>query len=302
MDYLSNGGALFCAATCWGHLQLCPNEKLKDIDLYKFLKDYMGMILTEDVLSFPDEIKVSENNAKYSHLDLAINKITSNPDKIKKYSGTLSYGLDILNDEGILTCQRISEIKDLIRIKCEDSGCFPFPTEKCPLKNPLEKNICKLLGKCYNYTDGEKAPVIDLFPGDFVDKELNLRSDLEFKFESKFEERISTGFYLPAGLRIVINVISGNVQKWSVRIGSHTDDLSGCKELKRWPIVTVRKDLEKNMCFSSPFGGLVYFECQEDSSPIRVSISNVVESPFLDLTRPETVLDWNRRKNSSGLW
>ena len=68
----------------------------------------MGMILTEDVLSFPDEIKVSENNAKYSHLDLAINKITSNPDKIKKYSGTLSYGLDILNDEGILTCQRIS--------------------------------------------------------------------------------------------------------------------------------------------------------------------------------------------------
>ena len=56
------------------------------------------------------------------------------------------------------------------------------------------------------------------------------------------------------------------------------------------------------MCFSSPFGGLVYFECTAEALPIKVSISNVVESPLIDLQRPETISDWNRRKNSIGLW
>ena len=55
------------------------------------------------------------------------------------------------------------------------------------------------------------------------------------------------------------------------------------------------------MSFSSPFGGLVYFESSAPSS-LNVLISNVVESPFIDFTKPETINDWNRRRLAPGPW
>lgn len=148
---------------------------------------------------------------------------------------------------------------------------------------------------------GEKAPGIDNFPGDF-DQTPELLENVELNLSTKFSERISTGYFLPAGVQLVVELIGGDWKNWGLRIGAHTDDLSGCNELRRWPCVTSREELKRaKMNVSSPFGGLIYFESPQAGS-IRVTLTNVVEAPFIDLTQPETIRDWSRRRNAPGLW
>jgi len=55
------------------------------------------------------------------------------------------------------------------------------------------------------------------------------------------------------------------------------------------------------MSISSPFGGLIYFESPGPGS-ISLTLNNIVESPFIDLTKPATIEDWPRRRQSPGLW
>ena len=77
--------------------------------------------------------------------------------------------------------------------------------------------------------------------------------------------------------------------------------MSNCKKLTRWPCITTVRSLSTELSFSTPFGGLVYFESPGPGT-LTVSLSNVVESPLIDLTQPETIQDWPRRRHAPGLW
>lgn len=142
---------------------------------------------------------------------------------------------------------------------------------------------------------------VEDFPGDFKETP-KLIENVQLTLRTKFSERLSTGYYLPAGVQLIVEVIDGDWKKWTVLIGAHTDDLSGCDEFRRWPRVTVKEELiNRKMSISSPYGGLVYFE-SPGAGTIRASLTNVVESPFFDLTQPETIRDWKRRRHAPGLW
>jgi hypothetical protein len=106
---------------------------------------------------------------------------------------------------------------------------------------------------------GEKAPNIQEFPFDFSE-EPELLSDVSIRLTSKFSERLSTGFYLPAGVEISIRVVDGNPKDWKCRIGAHSDVLKPESEYRRWPNCSVVKTLKKELNFKSSFGGLVYFD------------------------------------------
>lgn len=114
---------------------------------------------------------------------------------------------------------------------------------------------------------------------------------------------MSTGYYLPAGVQLLVRVTEGDTKGWSIRIGAHTDDISGCNELRRWPCVTTLESLsgKREFSLSCPFGGLVYFDSTGAGS-IKITMTNVVEAPYVDLTKPETIADWRRRRNAPGLW
>ena len=111
-------------------------------------------------------------------------------------------------------------------------------------------------------------------------------------------------YYLPAGVTLLINSKSGSdINDWSILVGCHSDDLSNCDKLKRWPCVTVQKKLTFDLTlFSSPFGGLVYLVSPENGGKINITLSNIVESPYIDLTRSDTINDWSRRKHADGIW
>lgn len=108
---------------------------------------------------------------------------------------------------------------------------------------------------------------------------------------------------MPAGVNLIIDVKETSNSNWHILIGCHSDDLSNCDELKRWPCITTQKSLAQGLnILISPFGGLVYIISPEDGGEISLVLSNIVESPFLDITLPNTVIDWNRRRQSEGLW
>ena len=182
----------------------------------------------------------------------------------------------------------------------------------------------KLIGKFVSASE-EKAPTAHEFPGDF--SELGeLIQGVEITLGYGFEERISTGFYLPAGGTISCRVVKGSVAGWRIRIGAHSDDLVAADSLKRMhevcKVVTLGSGETKVV---SPYGGLVFFESPANCGEIKVNqrvsfypvcaslvyqiyllkkvvLSNVVEAPLFDLTSAQSVRDWPRRRYSVGIW
>lgn len=260
LNYLNNGGSLFCGVTPWGFLFLNKTKKLSDLCAYRFLKHNFGIVLTDLSLNIDSEISIEKNQAKYASFDRALTKITANSTKLDKYGSTIESGLDVFRKEGSIDECTIEYIKNAINSFIENNNLNPFPQcNNQSVKNKDEKNVLKLYGKCLieNYT--VKAPHIEYFPGDYTELP-ELLCDVNVSLETKFIERLSTGYYLPAGVQMNVKIIEGNMQDWYLRIGAHSDNLTSCEEFKRWPIITVTKNLENEFKFCSPFGGLIYFE------------------------------------------
>lgn len=300
LTHVRQGGALVCAATPWGYLQVHPSRTLSDMPLFEFLKEHMGMIFTDVTQWLSAEMDVAQSRAKHSHFDLALDKIKNNPKKIDKYMNTVSDGLGPLKREGKLEMELVCELKNIVLEDCECSNVNPIPCDAKPVCKEDEKHISKFISRCLNVTSDEKAPGVAHFPGDF-EFEPELRQNVLVDLECDFEERISTGYYLPAGVSVKVKVVKGNPEKWLLRVGAHTDDISDCDKYTRWPSVSLEIPLDHETELFSPYGGLVYFDSPR-AGQLKVSLSNVVEAPLFDLTRPETVRDWNRRRKAPGLW
>lgn len=154
IEFVQSGAALMCASTPWGYLQIYPNKTLQDMTLHNFLKNFMGILFTPNVLWLSDEVDLSHNRAKHSQFDLAMQKITSNPQKIGKYLGTIHCGFEPLNREGILPENKILELKEIVTNECQSCGLNFVPRSGRPVRNQDEKNVTKLLGQCLNYSNG----------------------------------------------------------------------------------------------------------------------------------------------------
>jgi hypothetical protein len=152
-EYIQNGGALFGASTPWGYLQIYPNKTLQDMKLHNFIKN-LGILFTSECLWLPDEVDVTANRAKHSQFDMALQKVTHNPQKIGKYFNTITCGLEPLNKEGILPNERILQVKDLVIVECQNCGWNPVPLADRPVRSQEERNATNLLGRCLHFTDG----------------------------------------------------------------------------------------------------------------------------------------------------
>lgn len=263
--------------------------------MFQFLKEHTGIIFTSEILDLPNELNVSDNKAKHSHFDYAFDRVTKNPEKLLKYCNTIAKGIDTVSKECVLDREKISSLENLIK---QNSSAI-VPCANKPIKNFDQKTTVNLIGKCLVCIGNQKAPGVEDFPGDFESMP-DLLENIDLEIESQFDEWISTGYYLPAGVELKAK-IEGNLDGWSIRIGAHSDNIANCEFLTRWPCVTVTKELSNDLTLFSPFGGLVYFESSRPGS-IKINLSNVVESPYFDLTKPETIENWKNRKNSSGLW
>ena len=94
-----------------------------------------------------------------------------------------------------------------------------------------------------------------------------------------------------------------NPSGWEIRVGSHTDDLSNnVRPLHRWPLISSSAKLKKSFCLTSAFGGLIYLDSPKGNSTIRIKLENVIEAPFIDIAKPETISNWPNSAKAPGLW
>lgn len=149
IEYVRNGGALMIASCPWGYLDIYEEKNLKDMVLYNFLKNFTGIVFTSRWLELPEEIDVADNHAKFSHFDLAIQKIALNPRKIGKYIDTIKNGLESL--EEVFTTDKLKEFKYEFISKLKKLKWKFIPKNDQPLKNQKEKYAAKLLSYLYSF-------------------------------------------------------------------------------------------------------------------------------------------------------
>jgi len=242
-----------------------------------------------------------ENVLIYSKFGRAVDEIADpSSENLAHWIHTFTASFNILESENYLT----KKITDLIHSNLTKScQLLDIPSKKQPITDRACCERLSLFSKCLGLSTSIKAPGVDKFPGDF-DKPPELIVGLRISLHTRFAlDRLSTGYYLPAGSQLSVRLVTGGQGEWAVRIGAHTDQLQNSKILCRWPSVSVMKVITDDEIFvTSAYGGLVYFESLKADVAIEAIISNVVESPYFDLTLPTTVDDWPRRRSAPGLW
>jgi hypothetical protein len=292
-------GNLICGDVPWGWLQLRRGKTLKDNSQYRFLRDNFGILFTGNYPTHMNQ-NITENKAFYSHFDIALTEFNysmANEQKLGQIIDTIRSGMYQLYDEGLFTQKEMLALFDIKLV----------PTRTSQLTNFGPKKVIQLMNSIMKLIDdfSFKAPGINNYPGDF-EKNPKLISHIELNLTSKVSEKLSTGYYLPAGVQLEVKVIEGKPNDWRVQIGGHKDVFTDkCDGLIRWPSIIIEKSLKlTNNTFRifSPFGGLIYFISPLNGDSIRVNLKNVVEAPYWDITQKPTVDHWKSRRNSPGLW
>ena len=253
--YVDDGGALFCSLTPWAF-----SKDLNNFLVFSFLRDYCGIVLTDKYFCTPGRIPVTQNKARFSNFRDAVKAVCSNSKEVANFNDTINCCMDSLSKHDISCDHQVSKMKRSIMKQCKDNDLQVVPSQKNPIKIDEAKKLAKLLCKC-SIALGEKALNIEEFPFDFKEHP-TLKSDVTLKLTSKFNERLSTGYYAPAGVQMTLDVVKGNPNGWLCRIGAHTDILHDQSEYTRWPMCFVEKNMsnKNSLKIKSPFGGLVYFD------------------------------------------
>lgn len=166
LSYIKKGGSLFAAACPWGWLSLQKDKTLKDMNLYNFLKRF-GMFYTTECLYLNGKISLSTNQAKFSNINKAIEKLTvmDDDDNLDKWANTIATGFNLLDNENYLNQLKIKEFNESFQTKCQTLQTYPSKTN--PIKNSADIKQLIIFSTCFNISTNVKAPGIDQFPGDF---------------------------------------------------------------------------------------------------------------------------------------
>ena len=260
---------------------------------YKFLKKF-GMIYTAKLIYFPNEIDILKNKLEHTNFECALENIINKRGDYKRCINTVLSGLENVDeDDELVTYSKKCNIKMIMSKECAAIEDENLPSRENKISETECVKSTKMICRMLNHSD-KKAPGINSFPGDFDDS-LELLQSVQIELSSEFCEIISTGYYLPAGVKLQIlcsESVIHPIGDWFIRIGAHSDDLSQSETLSRWPCIITVEKLKSKMIVCSAFGGLIYFESKKVNAKLKCSLSNVVESPYFDLTLPNTINNW----------
>lgn len=244
------------------------------MDLNTFLIKNTGTAFTDEILWLPNEMDISDTKPRFSNYNSAIDLVSGDITQIPLYFKVIHSNITPLLKIGMISHDDIHSIKSSLIDNSMSKELHIFPHHEKPVDDQHSVMASKIIGHCYHYSS-TKAPRIEHFPGDFQDLP-EMLSSVELTLSAKFPERISTGYYLPAGQQFTCTVISGDFSGWSIRIGAHSDDLIEHTTLKRWHLISkVFEIKEAATSFHFAYGGLVYFENPTNSSTLEVIVLEI---------------------------
>ncbi|MFT5689626.1 MAG: hypothetical protein ACI8PQ_002472, partial [Planctomycetota bacterium] len=151
------------------------------------------------------------------------------------------------------------------------------------------------------------APGSEFFPGAVAEDAIRMERTLAFPLDRiKHGGWLSTGLYAVAGEPIHIEFEAGaDAAGWRLRIGAHRDTVWHKGTWKRWPEVTMERDVvDGALRMTSPFGGLVYFIPPKKArgGALHVTVRGVVEAPYFVLGDADSKAGWLERRLAPGPW
>ena len=299
--YLMSGGSLICGMCPRTWINMSYGKCLEECSLNKLISScgicFSSFLCKIQTNYFSIELNVAEK----SHLGDAIDLLSTSMDEILNLKHLIINGI-----MGLPCSISTKHLEKLHKILNNFIGSNYRPKIKegveCEIGRSLLSVACQVYQKFSSCGIRVKAPYLEEFPGNFSDLEKPEATCAVITIKSKFDEFHSTGYYIAGGELVKIVVLEGNPNGWEVRVGCHTDELSTEKIMHRWPLVTTSVKLKKSFNLSSAFGGLIYLESPKGNSTIKIKFENVIEAPYYDVKKPDTVLQWSERRKSPGLW
>lgn len=154
-------------------------------------------------------------------------------------------------------------------------------------------------------SDGVKMPGISQFPGDIIPSKQRepsrqhrmKRVTVEHRF---VREEHATGLYARPGETFAYRIIDsdapadGDVAKWSIRIGCHTDKLLKKDYWTRFPIASHTVQLQEGRgTIYSPVGGLIYILNKRRLGRLTIDLFGLEEAAFFNVRDPRNLARWS---------
>jgi len=190
-------------------------------------------------------------------------------------------------------------------LKKTSLGTNLAPSKSTPITGALQMKIVQMMNQYLIYgLKGVKAPNVNLWPGDLASG-TTLLSNVKLNITARLQgELTSTGYYVPPGVDLNVNVQSVAGSDWYVQVGLEENGLWFSSEYYRYPVSSVRRVLgaQSKLRISTAFGGLLYFKTPKSGS-LNVLVSNVVKAPFYNFADQVSISSFrNQLQSLPGAW
>lgn len=294
-EFVFAGGGLVVGQCPWGWQQLNPDASLREDAPVNRVVAPMGLAFGPTTLSGP--FVKTASRPKEAHAGQALEALLGGEGEPVLHA--LERALQAVPRADTLFLPRLVA-------HLEQDVDFRVPSATAPVERADVSSRMQLAWWTRRFEEAPPdaslvAPGVEHFPGAVAESVPRTAGTVEI--EGTPSGWVSTGLYAAPGEAVTIQVLSGDVRGWAVRIGAHTDSIQRHDRWKRWPRITRRLDLDgATSTVASPFGGLLYVEAGRGAvGPLALGFRGVIDAPFFSL-RETSRIDWKVEREDPAPW
>ena len=327
-QFVKNGGGLMTSATGWGWQQLNPNGNLKTTFAGNQLTAPMGLVWTDMTLPRTRGYTPALRASKFLHPQAALDALTGGSELAQNDWAQLVATLELaMGSIPEAQAAKFSKLQDLMTREV-------IPTRQQPIvaaEQPLDRLAMLMQTQRYMHVqtaqnglpEGLVVPKLAAaadFPGEVPANAP--RVSWTFDLDSGVFGWQNTSLYAAPGEVITVTIpatVAAQQNKFSVRIGAHTDRLWHLPSWQRYPEISLAVTLDKPVTqVVNPFGGNIYIIGPQgtprvgtgrpsggtpavEAPPVLVEIAGAVVAPYYEHGRT-TFWAWRQSRQAPGPW
>lgn len=308
--FIDNGGGFVGASLGWGWSQLHPGMDLATEHGGNRLLAPVGLVWADGYLerNSANGFDATKRPTEFVHAGRALNAVSALPAKSSATSPSLIADLRATVSQAIRSVPPTDKLFLPRLSKITETTSLIVPTEKNPFKPTL--NLLGSLAASFQLNQFGKLPpesikahpAAEFFPGSVSVSALRISKVVEV--DNSIPGWHSTGLYAVPGEPVYAK-LDRPLSGLSLRIGSHTDNLSDLDSWSRMPqIVSSVRIASQSVRANNAFGGLVYIEVgmPTPNTKVNVEIIGAVDAPLFILGKTNES-DWKGSiRNFPGPW
>ncbi len=315
--WVQQGGGLIISGPGWGWKEEHPGLSLSHDQSGNQLIMPLGIALADGTVDTtgPDGTYVADaSDSMLCQANAALDALKHDadgtakltPPQVKQVSAVLSAALSALPAQGKSPgADFVHQVTALFQTPAANA----IPTDKKPLTADMTLARLKALytAQIQDQTPANQIkanPAAASFPGDVPASAPRLK-DQTVTVDTTVPDWHSTGLYAAPGEMITVTLPAADADKGlAIRIGAHTDDISGLASWPRDPEITMQQPLTSTTVrVASPYGGPVYVVVPDPCTlgTVPVTISGAVAAPYFIKGKTDLTA-WKTIRQAPGPW